>query len=157
MSAVAELVVSIPSPNQMKSIVGELARVKGRQNVEAALAIYHPEGELVSPPMGSASNGADEIRKSLETFFRFAPDYSPKLSGMAADGDTLCAWGDISFTPTYTPRGDKPNGSSVTTPVFILFRFKDDRVAWESFHFDVADVARQAGVPAEAFRRPPNP
>jgi predicted ester cyclase len=141
----------------MKSIVNELARVKGEQNIEAALAIYHHEGELLSPSMGSTSKGADEIRKSLEVFFRFAPDYLPDLSGMAVDDDTLCAWGNISFTPTYTPRGDKPNGSRVTTPVFILFRFRDDRVAWESFHFDVADVARQAGVPAEAFRRPPKP
>jgi predicted ester cyclase len=157
MSAAAERIASVPSPNRMKSIVGELARVKGEQNIETALAIYHPEGELVSQPMGTASRGATALRKSLEAFFRFAPDYSPKLSGMAADGDTLCAWGDIGFTPTYTPRGDRPNGSRVTTPVFILFRFKDDRVAWESFHFDVADVARQAGVPAEAFRRLPNP
>ncbi|WP_459547073.1 alcohol dehydrogenase catalytic domain-containing protein [Nocardia sp. X0981] len=27
-------------------------------------------------------------------------------------------------------------------PVFILFRFRDGRVSWESFHFDVAGVAR---------------
>ncbi|MFB6451273.1 ester cyclase [Bradyrhizobium tunisiense] len=139
---------------EMKQIVSELARVKSEQDIEAALAIYHPEGVLQSPPMGARSQGADELRRGLEIFFKFAPDYSVQLTGQAADGDTLCSWGTISFTPAYTFRGDKPNAACVTTPVFILFRFKDRKIVWESFHFDLADVARQAGVPAESYRRP---
>ncbi|WP_247497320.1 nuclear transport factor 2 family protein [Bradyrhizobium sp. 149] len=138
---------------EMKQIVSELARVKSEQDIEAALAIYHPEGVLQSPPMGARSQGADELRRGLEIFFRFAPDYSVQLTGQAADGDTLCSWGTISFTPAYSFHGAKPNGARVTTPVFILFRFKDRKIVWESFHFDLADVAHQAGVPAEAYRR----
>lgn len=38
-----------------------------------------------------------------------------------------------------------------SVPVFILFRFRDGRVGWESFHFDVAGVARQCGVEAAAL------
>lgn len=144
----------ILSAAEMKQIVSELARVKSEQDIEAALAIYHPEGILQSPPMGARSHGADELRRGLEIFFKFAPDYSVELTGQAADGDTLCSWGTISFTPAYTFREAKPNGARVTTPVFILFRFKDRKIAWESFHFDLADVAHQAGVPAEAYRRP---
>ncbi|MBO4220855.1 steroid delta-isomerase [Bradyrhizobium neotropicale] len=140
--------------DEMKRIVSELAAVKSKQDIEAALAIYHPEGVLQSPPMGARSQGADELRRGLEIFFKFAPDYSVQLTGQAADGDTLCSWGTISFTPAYTFRGAKPNGARVTTPVFILFRFKDRKIVWESFHFDLADVAHQAGVPAEAYRRP---
>jgi predicted ester cyclase len=141
------------SIEDMKQIVSELARVKSQQDVEAALAIYHLDGTLLSPPMGACSNGAAELRRGLEIFFKFAPDYTVELEGQAADGGTLCSWGTISFTPTYSFRGDKPNGARVTTPVFILFRFKDRRIIWEAFHFDLADVARQAGVPAEAYRR----
>ncbi|GEC57151.1 putative ester cyclase [Bradyrhizobium japonicum] len=144
---------STPTIDEMKRIVSELARVKSEQDIEAALAIYHPEGILQSPPMGARSRGADELRRSLEIFFKFAPDYSVQLTGQAADGDTLCSWGTISFTPAYTFRGEKPNGARVTTPVFILFRFKDRKIVWESFHFDLADVAHQASVPAEAYRR----
>ena len=141
------------SIEDMKQIVSELARVKSQQDVEAALAIYHLDGTLLSPPMGACSNGAAELRRGLEIFFKFAPDYTVELEGQAADGGTLCSWGTISFTPTYSFRGDKPNGARVTTPVFILFRFKDRRIIWEAFHFDLADVARQAEVPAEAYRR----
>lgn len=137
----------------MAAIVGELARVKSRQDVEAALAIYHPDGVLLSPPLGARSEGSEQLRKGLETFFRFAPDYSVTLSGQAADNDTLCAWGEISFTPAYTFRGEILGNVRATTPVFILFRFRDRKIVWESFHFDLADVARQVGVPAEAFQR----
>ncbi|MER7755489.1 hypothetical protein [Kitasatospora sp. NPDC097643] len=31
---------------------------------------------------------------------------------------------------------------------FILFRFRERQVLWESFHFDVAALARQCGVAA---------
>ena len=137
---------------RMKAIVSELAAVKSRQDLEAALQIYHPEAVLLSPPVSSRAQGRGELRNNLATFFRFAPDYAVDLHGQAADGDTLCSWGEIRFTPAYSFRGDQPNGKQIRTPVFILFRFRDDKVAWESFHFDLADVARQVGLPAEAFQ-----
>lgn len=137
---------------RMKAIVSELAKVKSRQDLEAALSIYHPDGVLLSPPVCSRAQGRAELRASLATFFRFAPDYAVDLHGQAADGDTLCSWGEIRFTPAYSFRGEKPNGRQIRTPVFILFRFRDDKVVWESFHFDLADMARQAGLAAEAFQ-----
>lgn len=137
----------------MKEIVSELARVKSRQDLEAAMRIYHPEGELLSPPMGGYSRGSAELRATLERFFRFAPDYNVQLDGLAADGDTLCGWGKIGFTPAFTFRGDQPNGARIETEVFILFRFKDRKIVWESFNFDLADLARQSGVPPEAYQR----
>jgi predicted ester cyclase len=138
---------------QAKSIVAKLAEVKSRQDIAAALAIYHPEGELLCPPWGSRSAGYEQLRENLKTFFKLAPDYHVELDGYALAGDTLCTWGEIQFTLTATFRGDRPNGKKVCTPVFILFRFRDNKVAWESFHFDPADVARQSGVPAEAYWR----
>lgn len=151
MNAIAKSTKTL-SLQRMKAIVSELAAVKSRQDLEGALAIYHPEGVLLSPPLGSRAQGRAELRNSLTAFFRFAPDYSVDLHGQAADGDALCAWGEIRFTPAYSFRGDKPNGKPSRTPVFILFRFRDDQVFWESFHFDLADVARQVGLPAEAFQ-----
>lgn len=133
--------------------VARLAAVKSRGDIEAALDLYHPEAELLCPPWGSASRGRTEIRKGLQAFYRLVPDYGVALEHYAMCGETLCAWGRIGMTLTATFRGDVPNGRRASTPVFILFRFRDGRIAWESFHFDLADVARQSGVPAEAFAR----
>jgi predicted ester cyclase len=144
---------SSTSADEMKAIVSELARVKSNQDNEAALSIYPPDAVLLSPTKAARSEGTKALRKALEAFFQFAPDYNVDLSGFAAAGDTLCGWGEIRFTPAHTFRGDVPNGARVVTPAFILVRCQDGEVIWESFHFDLADVARQVGVPAEAFQR----
>jgi hypothetical protein len=38
------------------------------------------------------------------------------------------------------------------TSVFILFCFHDEKVFWESIHFDLEYVARQAGRRADALQ-----
>lgn len=136
---------------RMKEIVNELAAVKSRQDIDAAMRIYHPEAELLSPPMGARYCGEQSLRRGLEAFFRFAPDYHVQVAAMAAEGDTLCAWGEITFTPSHNRHGALGQGRTIRTPAFILFRFRDEKVVWESFHYDLADLARQAGVPAESF------
>jgi predicted ester cyclase len=133
------------------AIVERLAAAKSRQLVDEALTLYHPEGVLLCPPFRSRAVGEAEIRRSLETFFDLLPDYVVELDGYGMDGEQLAAWGTIHMTLARTFDGAPPNGRRVTTPVFILFAFRDDRVVWESFHFDLADVARQSGVPVDAL------
>ena len=133
-------------------IVGQLAQAKSRQDVAAAMKIYHPDGILESPPLGTRYVGP-EIEDAIKGWFTFAPDYTVRVDGHGMDGETLCCWGEISFTPAFTFGGAPPNGNRASVPVFMLFRFQDSRVAWESFHFDVAGVARQIGVQASALVR----
>ena len=128
-------------------IVGRLAAAKSRQDIEAAAAMYHPDAVLESPPLGTHHEGS-AIRAALERWDAFAPDYEVRIDGYGLDGETMDAWGEIAFTPAFTGSGAVPDGRRATVPVFILFRFRDGLVAWESFHFDVAAVARQCGVTA---------
>ncbi len=137
---------------QAVAIVDALAHAKSRQDVAAAMEIYHPEGVLESPSLGTRNEGG-AIHKAIVGWFDFAPDYQVRLDGHAMDGGTLCCWGEISFTPAFTFDGTVPNGAQVVVPVFILFQFDDGRVKWESFHFDVAGAARQCGVDATALVR----
>lgn len=137
---------------QAVGIVERLARAKSRQDVAAAMAIYHPEGVLESPCLGTRYVGPD-IEGAIAGWFAFAPDYEVQLDGHGLDNGTLCSWGRASFTPAFTTNGALPNGQRASVPVFILFQFKDGRICWESFHFDVAAVARQCGVEASALVR----
>jgi predicted ester cyclase len=147
---------ALPSPDvdSAMAIVSNLASVKSRQDINAALEIYHRDATLLCPPWQSRAQGRAQVEKSLISFFSLVPDYVVELADHAMAGNTLCSWGTIRMTLSATPRGDTPNGRKVSTPVFILFRFRDGQVIWESFHFDLADVARQSGVSAEAFVRP---
>jgi predicted ester cyclase len=134
-------------------IVERLAAAKSRQAIDEATAIYNPQGVLLCPPFQSESRGRDEIRASLERFFALLPDYTVELDGYGLDGDRLATWGTIRFTLQRTAGVERPNGRRVATPVFILFEFREGHVAWESFHFDLADVARQSGVTTAALER----
>lgn len=135
------------------AIVSKLASVKSRQDIKAALEIYHPDATLLCPPWQSQAQGRAQVERSLFSFFKLVPDYVVELAGHGMTGDTLCSWGNIHMTLSATMRGDTPNGRKVSTPVFILFRFRDGQVIWESLHFDLADVARQSGVSVDAFVR----
>ncbi|QKW05416.1 nuclear transport factor 2 family protein [Streptomyces sp. NA04227] len=141
-----------PELKEAVEIVARLAEAKCRQDVAASRAVYHRDAVLESPPLGSRSAGP-EIDSALQSWFAFAPDYRVRLDGHGLDDGTLCCWGEISFTPAFTASGAEPNGARVEVPVFILFRFADGQVAWESFHFDVAGVARQCGVAASDLVR----
>ncbi|MFF0816715.1 nuclear transport factor 2 family protein [Rhodococcus sp. NPDC003318] len=133
-------------------MVERLARAKSRQDVVAAMAVYHPDAVLESPPLGTRYVGPD-VRSAVEGWFAFAPDYEVRVDGHGMDRGVLCCWGEISLTPAFTWAGVAPNGRRATVPVFMLFRFQDGRVSYESFNFDVAGVARQCGVEASALVR----
>ena len=133
-----------------RALVTMLAHVKSRQDVAAALEIYHPDGIMESPSMNSRAVGTASIQRHLESWFRMAPDYSVELGGAAVDGKTLASWGWISLTLHGAYEGQVPNGVRARVPVFILFGFKDKRIVWESFNFDLAALCRQSGVSAEA-------
>lgn len=142
---------AVSDPAEMARIVDALAAAKSRQDVDAAMEIYHPHGVLEAPPLASRREGAAQIRTALEGFFSLFPDYAVALEGHAASGDTLIAWGAIHLTLTGTPSGQATNGRRATVPVFILFRFRGGRIVWESFNFDLASLCRQSGVSADAF------
>ncbi|WP_459547074.1 YybH family protein [Nocardia sp. X0981] len=93
-------------------IVERLAQAKSRQDVAAAMAVYHPDGVLESPPLGGHYGGA-EIEGAVTGWFAFAPDYEVRLDGHGLDGGTLCCWGEIAFTPAFTFGGAVPNGNRV--------------------------------------------
>ncbi|WP_137874176.1 nuclear transport factor 2 family protein [Rhodococcus sp. Q] len=133
-------------------IVEQLAQAKSRQDTSAAMAVYHPEAVLESPPLRTRHVGP-EVEHAVAGWFVFAPDYAVRVDGHGLHGETLCCWGEISFTPAFTWTGVALNGVRATVPVFMLFRFEDGRVSYESFHFDVAGVARQCGVEASDLVR----
>lgn len=137
--------------DEMARIADALAAAKSNQDVDAAMEIYHPECVLEAPSLASRHQGATQIRAALEGFFKRFPDYEVELGGRAVSDDVLIAWGSIHLTLGGRPGGQLPNGTRATVPVFILFRFCEGRVLWESFNFDLAILCRQSGVSTDAL------
>jgi steroid delta-isomerase-like uncharacterized protein len=135
------------------TLVQALAEAKSRQDVPAALRLLHPDMLLETPAFGTHAQGLAANAEVLTRFFATFPDYEVTLDGNASDGSSLVCWGTARMTMTGTRLGVEPNGQRATLPVFIQFRFEDERIAYERFFFDLSTLCAQSGVSTDAVRR----
>ncbi|MDE1670964.1 ester cyclase [Nocardia gipuzkoensis] len=137
----------------MMGLATELAVVKSRQDVAAALRLMHDEMILETPAFGSVARGLDANELALRAFFASFPDYHVELSGHAVAGETLVCWGTARMTMTGDRFGVEPSGRRAELPVFIRFAFADRLIAGEYFHFDLSELCAQSGVSTDAVRQ----
>jgi SnoaL-like domain len=134
--------------NRMLELARALAVAKSRQDVPAAMKLFHRDMLLESPAFGTMARGLAENEKALTSFFTSFPDYNVVLQGHASNDDTLICWGTVRMTMTGDRFGVVPNGRPSELPVFIQFVFKDDLIAGERFF----STCRRS-VPSQASRR----
>jgi predicted ester cyclase len=139
--------------HRMFELAQALAVAKSRQDVPAALKLFHHDMLLENPAFGTMARGLAENEKVLTRFFTSFPDYSVVLQGHAGDGNTLVCWGTVEMTMTGDRFGVVPNGRRAQLPVFIQFGFKDDLIVGERFFFDLSALCAQSGVSTDAVRR----
>ncbi len=133
---------------EMKALVNELARVKSEQNVLAALEIYHPEVELISPSFEAAAVGCEEVEKQLGLFFLLFPDYQVTLEDYAINGLLMLATATVTLS-VHIPGKTTPK---ITIPVFLEFHFSDNRISKEVFHMDAGLICRRSGISEDEFQ-----
>lgn len=139
--------------DRMVELARALARAKSRQDVPAAMALFHRDMVLEAPAFGTTARGLVANEKALTRFFASFPDYDVALQGHASDGDTLICWGTVRMTMTGDRFGVVPNGSRAELPVFIQFSFQDGLIARERFFFDLSALCAQSGVSTDSVRR----
>jgi predicted ester cyclase len=130
-----------------------LALAKSRQDLPAAMKLFHPEMLLETAAFGTKARGLTANEEALKRFFKSFPDYNVMLQGHADDGETLICWGTVQMTMTGDRFGVTPNGRRAELPVFIQFGFKDDLIAQERFFFDLSALCAQSGVSTDAVRQ----
>lgn len=139
--------------NRMFELAEALAIAKGRQDVSAAVKLFHNDILLECPAFGTSARGIAENTKVLAAFFRSFPDYNMALGDHAGNGDALFCWGIVKMTMTGNRFEVVPNGKRAELPVFIRFAFKDDLIAAERFFFDLSALCAQSGVSTDAVRQ----
>jgi predicted ester cyclase len=139
--------------HRMFELAQALAAAKSRQDLPAAMKLFHPGMLLETPAFGTAARGLAENEKVLARFFRSFPDYLVELDGHADNGETLVCWGTAWMTMTGDRFGAVPNGKRAQVPVFIQFTFADDLIASERFCFDLSTLCVQCGVSTDAARQ----
>ncbi len=127
---------------KMHALVNELAKAKGEQNVSAALAIYHPDVELVSPSFNGVAKGREAVEQQLKVFFSLFPDYQVSLEQQAINGHVMLATGQVRVTLNVPGKGCP----QIQLPVFIEFHFHEGRISKEVFYLDAGMVCKKSGV-----------
>ena len=133
---------------EMLAVSSRLASVKSQQDIAAALAIYHPDIELISPSFDSVSRGEAEAEKNLHVFFALFPDYQVALSEYACKDAMMLATGTVSVTPQI-PDHPCPR---VTVPVFLELHFEGELIVKETFFLDAGLICKRAGITPEQLR-----
>jgi len=136
----------------MFGLTNALAAAKSRQDLPAAMKLFHPDMLLETPAFGTKARGLAENEAALARFFVSFPDYDVALDGHAGNGETLICWGTARMTMTGDRFGVTPNGRRAVLPVVIQFGFKDGLIARERFIFDLFELCAQSGVSTDAVR-----
>lgn len=138
--------------DRMIQLAQTLASAKSRQDVEAAMKLFHPDMHLESP-FGTSARGLPANEAALRRFFVSFPDYEVVLEGHASNAGTLTCWGTAQMTMTGNRFGVIPNGRRAKLRVYIQFTFKDGLIASEYFFFDLSELCSQSGVSTDAVRQ----
>ena len=139
--------------DRMFGLAQALAAAKSRQDVPAAMKLFHEEMVLETPAFGTKAAGLAANAEILTSFFKSFPDYNVVLHGSASNDTDLICWGVAQMTMTGERSGVTPNGRRAEVPVFIQFAFKDDLIAGERFFFDLSALCAQSGISTDAVRR----
>ena len=137
---------------KMFALAQALATAKSRQDLPAAMKLFHPDMLLETPAFGTSARGLAANEAVLTRFFASFPDYEVTLDGYAGNGETLICWGIARMTMTGDRFGARPNGRRASLPVVIQFAFKDGLIASERFIFDLSELCAQSGVSTDAVR-----
>jgi len=126
----------------MKTLVGDLARVKSKQDIQGALEIYHPQAELVTVGLNAQAHGLLEIEQQLNIFFKIFPDYQVNITQIACNEQALLATGNVYFTPSLL---DQP-GKAVEQTTAFSFEFKENRISKEVFFLDFGQLCKKNNI-----------
>src|SRR6266568_1907162 len=102
--------------DRMFRLATALADAKSRQDLPAAMRLFHRDMLLECPRFGTIARGLPENETALRRFFASFPDYHVTLAGHAADADSLVCWVTARMTMTGNRFGVVPNGGRAELP-----------------------------------------
>jgi hypothetical protein len=138
---------------QIRAVLHEYADAKERHDVETIVAMRHEQCFDEAVPLGSRIEGRDAVGNYFRAFFAAVPDYHAEFEGEAFGDDSAAVWGRWRGTLSGSFMGMEVDGTrSLEIPVAFVCTFRDGLVVGDSYYFDAATLAEQAGVPLERLR-----
>jgi ketosteroid isomerase-like protein len=128
---------------QIVDALHRYADAKQRHDVDAIVAQRSEDCFDHNIPLEQRIEGRDEVRAYFERFFATLPDYSAHFDGEALGDDVAVVWGRWTAT-----LGDRP----LDVPCAFVCTFRDGLVVGDSYYYDAATLAEQAGLELHQLR-----
>lgn len=116
----------------MNASIGQVldayAEAKNRHDVEAAVALCHPDGHYESVGMPGRFQRREALIAFYTNFFALLPDYQAEFEGRAITADTAVVWGRFTGTVSEPIFEEAPLGCRVEVPVTFVCTFRDGLV-----------------------------
>lgn len=130
----------------IEQVLDAYAEAKNRHDVEAAVALCHPDGYYESVGMPGRFQGREALIAFYTNFFALLPDYQAEFEGRAITADTAVVWGRFTGTVSTPLFEEAPLGCRVEVPVTFVCTFRDGLVYSDVGYFDAASMFRQGGL-----------
>lgn len=132
-------------------VLGAYAEAKNRHDVERILELCHEQCYYETAGLGLRMEGKEALRAFYTALFSTLPDYYGEFDGTAYTDDTAVVWGRFGGTTAGSFLGlDAEPGLKIEVPVTFVCTFRDGLLASDTGYFNVAALAEQAGVGAQA-------
>jgi predicted ester cyclase len=137
----------------IRRLLHAYADAKNEHDVDRFVEMRHEECFDEALPLGVRIEGRDAVREHFTAFFAAIPDYSAEFDGEAFGDDVAVVWGRWRGTTNGPFMGiDVEAGRPIEVPVVFVCTFRDGLLVGDSYYFDAATLADQAGFPLERLR-----
>lgn len=130
----------------VEQVLDAYAEAKNRHEVQAAVALCHPDGYYEGVGIPGRVQGHEALTAFYTRFFELLPDYHAEFQGRAIAGDTAVVWGRFTGTVSAPLFDGAPIGGRVDVPVSFVCTFRDGLVYSDTGYLDAATLYRQAGL-----------
>lgn len=126
---------------EIERVVKTFVEHSNRQDLEACVALYHPDGELQDPLFPDPVKASPEtVREALEYFWTAFPDANFVVHDMIIDGDKVAVEWTLSATHAGAYLDAPPSGKRFQVRNVALFRVKDGMFVRDFSVFDATGL-----------------
>jgi limonene-1,2-epoxide hydrolase len=141
-----EPAMSTTVEHEVEQVLDGYAEAKNRHDVQAAVALCHPDACYESVGLPGRVRGSEALTAFYTRLFALLPDYRADFDGRAIAGHTAVAWGRFTGTISEPLFEGAPVGRRVEVPVTFVCTFRDGLVYSDTGYFDAASLYGQAGL-----------
>jgi steroid delta-isomerase-like uncharacterized protein len=139
-------------PEAIRKLVADHIAAEDRHDPVAAASYYTEDGYYRIVPFGLRFDGRDAVAAQYGASYAAMPDIEAPADREVVGDDHLVHEGRIVATLTGSFAGQPATGRRIEVPFVAIYEIRDEKIAGETIHFDLAEFCAQGGLDLAAVR-----